>query len=225
MEADTKGPALDLYPIRRALLSVSDKTRITELGAALAAQNIQLLSTDGTAAALKQAGLEVTEVAEMTGFPEAFDGRVKTLHPMVHGPLLFKRDNEKHVSRANSLGIKPIDLLVVNLYPFIEVMKNPKISPEKANEQIDIGGPALIRGAAKNHRHVAVVTDPLQYDDLILELAKHQGSTTLRFREKLKVDAFVKTAQYDEAIARYMGTHYNPPGVAPYSTKEIGREH
>lgn len=191
-----------LRPVRRALLSVSDKTGVTDFARALAASGVELLSTGGTARALREAGLEVRDVAEHTGFPEMMDGRVKTLHPMVHGGLLGRRGVDDAVMQEH--GIAPIDLLVVNLYPFRETVARPGCTFEDAVENIDIGGPAMVRAAAKNHDGVAVVTDPADYAAVIAELEAHQGLGFDR-RLALAVKAFEHTAAYDGAIANHFG--------------------
>lgn len=193
----------DLYPIRRALISVSDKTGLIELGQALTARGVELLSTGGSAKALRDAGLAVKDVSEVTGFPEMMDGRVKTLHPIVHGGLLALRDNDGHVAAMNEHGIGAIDLLVVNLYPFEEtVAKGADYAT--CIENIDIGGPAMIRSAAKNHGFVNVVTDVEDYDALLAELEANDGQTTLAFRQKLAQTAYGRTAAYDTAVSTWM---------------------
>lgn len=191
-----------LRPLRRALLSVSDKTGVTDFARALAASGVELLSTGGTARVLREAGLEVRDVAEHTGFPEMMDGRVKTLHPMVHGGLLGRRGIDDAVMQEH--GIAPIDLLVVNLYPFRETVAQPDCTFEDAVENIDIGGPAMVRAAAKNHDGVAVVTDPADYAAVIAELEARQGLGFDR-RLALAVKAFEHTAAYDGAIANHFG--------------------
>ncbi|MCC5986821.1 MAG: bifunctional phosphoribosylaminoimidazolecarboxamide formyltransferase/IMP cyclohydrolase [Pararhodobacter sp.] len=192
----------DLSPIRRALISVSDKTGLAELGRELAGRGVELVSTGGTARALREAGLEVRDVADLTGFPEMMDGRVKTLHPMVHGGLLALRDNDAHAQAVAAHGIAPIDLLVVNLYPF-EATVARGAGYAVAVENIDIGGPAMIRAAAKNHAHVAVLTDPEDYAPLLAEIDT-QGGTRLAFRQKLAQTAYARTAAYDAAVSTWM---------------------
>ncbi|MBC7986681.1 MAG: bifunctional phosphoribosylaminoimidazolecarboxamide formyltransferase/IMP cyclohydrolase [Sphingomonadaceae bacterium] len=188
--------------ITRALLSVSDKTGLVELGRALARHGVELVSTGGTAAALREAGLEVRDVADLTGFPEMMDGRVKTLHPTVHGGLLAARDNPHHAAAMAAHGIGAIDLVVVNLYPFVEtVMRGAERS--EIIENIDIGGPAMIRSAAKNHAHVAVITDPADYAELIAALDAAGGSTSLDLRKRLAAKAFSATAVYDAMISQW----------------------
>ena len=188
--------------ITRALLSVSDKAGLTEFAKALAGYGIELVSTGGTAKALKEAGLKVIDVAELTGFPEMMDGRVKTLHPNVHGGLLAIRGNKEHAASMDRHGIKPIDLLVVNLYPF-EATVAKGAAFDDCIENIDIGGPAMIRAAAKNHADVAVVVEPVDYDRVLGELAQHDGATTLELRKKLAAKAYARTAAYDAAISNW----------------------
>ncbi len=186
--------------IRRALLSVSDKAGLADLGRALAARGVELVSTGGTATALREAGLAVCDVADLTGFPEMMDGRVKTLHPMVHGGLLAVRDDTAHAAAMATHGIGAIDLVVVNLYPFAQTVARGAARDE-AIENIDIGGPAMIRSAAKNHAYVAVVTDPHDYPALLDELDSAEGATRLAFRKSMAARAFAATAAYDAAIA------------------------
>ena len=193
----------DQRPVRRALLSVSDKTGLADLGRALAARGVELISTGGTAKALRAEGLTVTDVSEITGFPEMMDGRVKTLHPMVHGALLALRDDPAHVAAMQDHVIDPIDLLVVNLYPF-EATVAKGADYETCVENIDIGGPAMIRAAAKNHAHVTVVVDPEDYPRLLGDLDQHGGATCPKFRRKLAQTAFARTAAYDAAVSTWM---------------------
>ncbi|MEJ6399213.1 bifunctional phosphoribosylaminoimidazolecarboxamide formyltransferase/IMP cyclohydrolase [Yoonia sp. 208BN28-4] len=193
----------DLAPLRRALLSVSDKTGLIDLAKALDARGVELLSTGGSAQAIRDAGLPVKDVADVTGFPEMMDGRVKTLHPVVHGGLLARRDLEAHVAAMNEHSIGAIDLLVVNLYPFEEtVAKGADF--DTCIENIDIGGPAMIRSAAKNHAFVNVVTDVEDYAALLAELEANDGQTTLAFRQKLAQTAYGRTAAYDTAVSTWM---------------------
>jgi phosphoribosylaminoimidazolecarboxamide formyltransferase / IMP cyclohydrolase len=191
-----------LRPIARALLSASDKTGLVAFAQALAARGVELVSTGGTAKALAAAGLSVIEVAELTGFPEMLDGRVKTLHPAIHGGLLARRDDPHHMAALARHGIGAIDLLAVTLYPF-EATVARGASEEECIENIDIGGPALIRGAAKNHGDVVVVTDPADYDEVLTELAANNGATGLALRQCLAQRAYARTAQYDAAIATW----------------------
>ena len=193
----------DLYPVRRALLSVSDKTGLIELGRALAGKGVELLSTGGSAKTLRDAGLDVKDVSEVTGFPEMMDGRVKTLHPKVHGGLLALRDNAEHVKAMDEHGIGGIDLLVVNLYPFEAALARGADYDEMI-ENIDIGGPAMIRASAKNHGFVATVVDVEDYDALIAELETNDGQTTYAFRQKLAQIAYARTGAYDAAVSNWM---------------------
>ncbi len=200
----------DLTAVRRALISVSDKTGLAELGQALARRGIELLSTGGSAAALREAGLEVRDVADVTGFPEMMDGRVKTLHPAVHGGLLALRDDADHVAAMKKHGIGAIDLLVVNLYPFEEtVAKGADYAT--CVENIDIGGPAMIRAAAKNHGFVTVVVDTEDYAALLAELDTNDGATGLAFRQKMAQIAFARTAAYDAAVSTWMAGALGEP--------------
>ncbi len=202
----------DLVPLRRALLSVSDKTGLEDLARSLAARGVELVSTGGTAAALRAAGLAVRDVSELTRFPEMMDGRVKTLHPAVHGGLLALRDDPAHAAAMAEHGILPIDLLVVNLYPF-EATVASGADPARCIENIDIGGPAMLRAAAKNHGHVAVVTDIEEYPVLLEELAAHGGATTLGFRQMLAQITFERTAAYDAAVSTWMARNI---GAGPH---------
>jgi phosphoribosylaminoimidazolecarboxamide formyltransferase / IMP cyclohydrolase len=190
-----------LTPVRRALLSVSDKTGIVEFARALKERGIELLSTGGTAKLLMSHGIPVKEVAEHTGFPEIMGGRVKTLHPKIHGGLLGRRGLDEAVMREHS--IEPIDLLAVNLYPFAATVGRADCTYEDAVDNIDIGGPAMVRAAAKNHDSVTVVVDPNDYRELLDELAANQGSTNLIMRRKLSAKAFAHTAQYDAMVSAY----------------------
>jgi phosphoribosylaminoimidazolecarboxamide formyltransferase/IMP cyclohydrolase len=188
--------------IARALLSVSDKTGLAELGRALARHGVELVSTGGTAKALRDEGLEVRDISDLTGFPEMMDGRVKTLHPKVHGGLLAIRDNHEHAAAMEAHGIGPIDLVVVNLYPFVQkVMRGA--ARDEIIENIDIGGPSMVRSAAKNHAFVAIVTDPADYAELIEALNENGGVTSLDFRKRLAVKAFSATAAYDAMISSW----------------------
>lgn len=193
----------DLVPVRRALLSVSDKTGLLELGRALAETGVELVSTGGTAKALRDAGLDVRDVSDLTGFPEMMDGRVKTLHPVVHGGLLALRDNAAHTDAMDAHGIGAIDLLVVNLYPFEETVA-AGAGYDDCIENIDIGGPAMIRAAAKNHGFVNVVVDVEDYEALLGELSAHGGATRLSFRQNLAQVAYARTAAYDAAVSTWM---------------------
>lgn len=192
-------------PIQRALLSVSDKSGLVDFTRSLSEMNIELLSTGGTAKALREAELPVIDVSKFTGAPELFDGRVKTLHPKVHGGLLQRRDDEDHIRQAKENEIPQIDLVVVNLYPFKETVAKPDVSLEEAIENIDIGGPSMLRSAAKNHSHVTVVVDPSDYEVVIQEMTENNGNTTRGLREKLAVKVFQRTSEYDRAITDYLG--------------------
>ncbi|MGY3448979.1 bifunctional phosphoribosylaminoimidazolecarboxamide formyltransferase/IMP cyclohydrolase [Bradyrhizobium sp. USDA 4353] len=191
-----------LRPVRRALLSVSDKTRLTDFARALAARGVELISTGGTAKAIAEAGLKVKDVSDLTGFPEMMDGRVKTLHPKVHGGLLAIRGNDEHAEAMKTHGIAPIDLLVVNLYPFEATIERGAPFSD-CIENIDIGGPAMIRAASKNHEDVAVVVDVDDYEAVLEDLARHEGSTTLLLRRRLAAKAYARTAAYDAAISNW----------------------
>ncbi len=196
----------DLVPVRRALLSVSDKSGLVEFANALHQEfGVELISTGGTAKFLRESGLAVTDVAHLTAFPEMMDGRIKTLHPLIHGALLAQRDNPEHVAAMQKHGIKPIDLVCINLYPFAKTIENADVSFEEAIENIDIGGPAMIRSAAKNHRWVLVVTSPDRYDKVLGDLREHDGSCCGKHRLKQAQRAFAHTAEYDATIAEYLG--------------------
>ncbi|MCU0907973.1 MAG: bifunctional phosphoribosylaminoimidazolecarboxamide formyltransferase/IMP cyclohydrolase [Rhodobacteraceae bacterium] len=200
----------DAVTIRRALISVSDKAGVVDLARALAARGVDLLSTGGTAALLRDAGLAVRDVADVTGFPEMMDGRVKTLHPGVHGGLLALRDDPAHRAAMDAHGIGAIDLLVVNLYPFEATVARGAAYAE-AVENIDIGGPAMIRAAAKNHAWVAVVTDPEDYAPLLAEMDAHAGGTGMAFRQRLAQTAYARTAAYDAAVSTWMAGALGDP--------------
>lgn len=197
-----KIPAPDLVRIRTALLSVSDKAGIVDLAASLHKAGVRLLSTGGTHGAIKAAGIPVTDVSEVTGFPEIMDGRVKTLHPNVHGGLLSIRDDEDHVAAMKEHGIEAIDLAVINLYPFEQVRKAGGDYPTTV-ENIDIGGPAMIRASAKNHAYVTVVTDPADYAELVAALEAGDGSVPYALRQKFAAKAFARTAAYDAVISNW----------------------
>jgi len=195
---------LQLRRIRRALISVSDKTGIVDLARELARFEVEIISTGGTSKALRDAGLAVRDISEITGFPEMMDGRVKTLHPRVHGGLLALRDNAEHVDAMNRHEIQPIDLVIVNLYPFAETIRREGVTREEAIEQIDIGGPAMIRSAAKNARDVAVVVSSDEYLNIINELNQNDGALSLKTRNRLAQKAFEHTAQYDLMVSSYL---------------------
>ena len=195
--------------IARALLSVSDKTGIVQLARKLSALNIEIISTGGTARALKESGVPVVSIDAYTGHPEIMDGRVKTLHPRVHGGILAVRNNDTHRKQMAMNGIKPIDMVVVNLYPFVRTIEKPGVSIEEAIENIDIGGPAMVRSAAKNHRFVTVVVDPADYPAILGEIEK-SGTVSLGTRKRLAAKAFAHTAGYDTAIAAYLSKVHGP---------------
>ena len=195
--------------IQRALLSVSDKSGLIEFAQGLHRYGIELLSTGGTAKSLREAGLPVVDVADYTGAPELFEGRVKTLHPKVHGGLLQKRDDAEHQAQASEHSIPTIDLVVVNLYPFEQTIQREGVTLAEAIENIDIGGPSMLRSAAKNYASVTVVTDPKDYERVLEQLSTHAGDTTLALREELAVKVFLRTSQYDAAITNYLGKCQN----------------
>jgi phosphoribosylaminoimidazolecarboxamide formyltransferase/IMP cyclohydrolase len=190
--------------IKRALISVSDKTGVLEFAHELVSMGVELISTGGTAALFKAEGVPVREISDFTGSPEILDGRVKTLHPKVHGGLLFLRDNKEHLKQAKAHGIEPIDLVVVNLYPFEATIAKPDTTLEQAIENIDIGGPSMLRSAAKNYHSVTVVVDPADYAEVIDNMRNSDGATTLKLRERLAIKVFVTTSKYDGAISNYL---------------------
>jgi phosphoribosylaminoimidazolecarboxamide formyltransferase/IMP cyclohydrolase len=190
--------------IRRALLSVSDKTGIVDFARELSRMNVELISTGGTAQSLRDAGIEVREVSDVTGFPEMMSGRIKTLHPRIHGALLALRDDESHMAATREHGIEMIDMLVINLYPFEQTIARKGVTLEEAIEQIDIGGPAMIRSAAKNFRDVAVVVSPTAYAEIIREMRENACALSLATRGRLAVQAFQRTAAYDSYVSRYL---------------------
>jgi phosphoribosylaminoimidazolecarboxamide formyltransferase/IMP cyclohydrolase len=195
--------------IQRALISVSDKTGLVPFAQILAQAGIEIISTGGTAKVLREAGLAVKDISEHTGFPEMLDGRVKTLHPKVHGGLLFIRGNETHENSIKQHGISPIDLVVVNLYPFEATVANPKASLHDAIENIDIGGPSMLRSAAKNHDSVAVVVDPEDYAEVAKQISE-SGNTDLALRQKLAAKVFRRTAAYDMAVSEHLQKEFSP---------------
>ena len=203
--------------IRQALLSLSDKRGAVEFAQGLAAQGVKLLSTGGTAKLLRDAGLAVTEIGDYTGFPEMLDGRVKTLHPKVHGGILARRDLPEHLATIEQHGIPTIDLVCVNLYPFRETVAKPNVTLDEAIENIDIGGPAMVRSSAKNYASVAVVTDPEDYPALLTEMQGNDGALTLATRFGLAKKAFTHTARYDAAIANWLTSldDANQPQIFP----------
>ena len=191
--------------IGRALISLSDKTGLVPFARALTEEfGVEILSTGGTAKLLRAESIPVTEVADFTGFPEILSGRVKTLHPRIHGGLLYLRGNAEHEKQVQENGIRPIDLVVVNLYPFQETVAKPDVTLEEAIENIDIGGPSMLRSASKNYRSVTVVTDPADYDAVLAEMRTGGGETTLKLREHLAIKTFSATSAYDHAIAGYL---------------------
>src|SRR5437870_5008756 len=198
--------------IRRALLSVSDKKHLVPFAETLSAAGIELISTGGTAKALRGHGLPVTDLSSYTGFPEMLDGRVKTLHPKIHGGLLYLRNHPEHEAAVASHGIQPIDLVVVNLYPFEQTVAKANVTVEEAIENIDIGGPAMLRSAAKNHASVTVVTDPRDYDEVAAQI-RANGNTTLALRQKLAARVYARTSEYDAAIAAHLGKSFDSAGV------------
>jgi phosphoribosylaminoimidazolecarboxamide formyltransferase / IMP cyclohydrolase len=202
--------------IRRALLSVSDKTGLVPFAQTLAAAGVELISTGGTAKALRDAGLTVKDISEHTGFPEMLDGRVKTLHPKVHGGLLYIRGNASHEAAAREHGIQPIDLVVVNLYPFEQTVAKPNVALHDAIENIDIGGPSMLRSAAKNHDSVTVIVDPADYAEVAKQVSE-TGQTNLPLRRKLAAKVFARTSAYDGAIAAHLTKEFSEnPGDAPW---------
>jgi phosphoribosylaminoimidazolecarboxamide formyltransferase/IMP cyclohydrolase len=192
----------DLVPVRRALISLSDKSGLDELAAGLARHGVEIVSTGGTAAKLRETGAQVRDISDLTGFPEMMDGRVKTLHPKVHGGLLGVRDNPAHSAAMEEHGIAPIDLVVVNLYPFLNTVMSGA-DRDTIIENIDIGGPSMVRSAAKNHAHVAIVTDPADYAALLAELDDNDRCTTFELRRKLAAKAYALTAAYDSTISQW----------------------
>lgn len=195
--------------VRRALLSVSDKAGLLSLAQALTSAGVELISTGGTARSLRESGLKVTDLSAYTGFPEILDGRVKTLHPKVHGGLLYIRGNAEHEAAVRGHGIEPIDLVVVNLYPFEQTVARPDVILGEAIENIDIGGPSMLRSAAKNHESVTVVVDPSDYAEVADQIAK-TGHTTLELRQRLATKVFARTAAYDAAIAAHLSHAFSP---------------
>jgi phosphoribosylaminoimidazolecarboxamide formyltransferase/IMP cyclohydrolase len=208
--------------IKRALISVSDKTGIVEFAQELKRFGVEIISTGGTAKTLREAGIEVRDVSDVTGFPEMMDGRIKTLHPKIHGALLAVRDNQEHVAAMREHAIEPIDMVVVNLYPFEKTVRQRDVPEAEVIEQIDIGGPAMIRSAAKNARDVAVVVNPEQYTDLIEEMQRTGGSLSLETRKALAGDAFVRTATYDMMIGLYWKRALVPRQEAQKNVGGIG---
>ena len=192
--------------IERAIISVTDKSGIVEFANSLSGLGVQILSTGGTARALRDGGISVTDISDYTGFPEMMDGRVKTLHPKVHGGLLGLRDNPEHVEMMKAHGIKTIDMVVVNLYQFEKTVAKEGVTLEEAIENIDIGGPSMLRSSAKNFRYVTVIVDPADYEVVLREMKKTGGETTLKTRFRLARKVFQLTHQYDGAISEYLET-------------------
>jgi phosphoribosylaminoimidazolecarboxamide formyltransferase / IMP cyclohydrolase len=225
----------ELRKIRRALVSVSDKTGVIDFVKELAGFGVQIISTGGTAKSLREAGLSVTEVSEVTNFPEMMDGRVKTLHPKIHGAFLALRDNENHVQSMNEHAIEPIDLVCVNLYPFEQTVAKEAVELLEAVENIDIGGPAMIRSASKNWRDVAVITDAKLYPNIVAEMKENDGSLSLETRQRLATLAYTRTASYDLAISTYLAKQlsaedleflepFNPLGNLAFIETEVDTE-
>lgn len=193
-----------MFPVHRALISVTDKTGLVDFARGLEQLGVQLLSTGGTARLLRENGISIIEVSDYTGFPEMLDGRVKTLHPKIHGGILGIRDRQGHVETMKKHGIEPIDMVVVNLYAFAKTVARPGCTLEEAVENIDIGGPTLIRASAKNHRHVAVVTDPEDYGSILEEMKRSKGSLSRKTSMRLACKAFCLTHDYDGNICEYL---------------------
>jgi phosphoribosylaminoimidazolecarboxamide formyltransferase/IMP cyclohydrolase len=208
-----------LRPIRRALISVSDKTGIIDFARELKTFGVEIISTGGTAQALREAGIDVRDVSDVTGFPEMMDGRIKTLHPKIHGALLGLRDKPEHLEAMDEHGIEPIDMVVVNLYPFEQTVAREGVTIDEAIEQIDIGGPAMIRSAAKNWRDVAVVVSPRVYESVLDKLHAHRGALPLSIRGWLVMQAFQVTSRYDDLIDNYLASE-----LSPGTSFEITRE-
>ncbi len=194
----------NLVQIKMALISVSDKTDLVPFARKLVGYGVTIISTGGTARTLSEADIDVTPIDQITGFPEMMDGRVKTLHPKVHGGLLALRDKPDHAKAMSDHGITAIDLVCVNLYPFENTVAKPDVTDDEAIEQIDIGGPSMIRSAAKNHRYVTCVTDPGQYDQVGNDMDTNKGSTSFTLRRRLATAAFKRTSIYDQAIHAWL---------------------
>jgi phosphoribosylaminoimidazolecarboxamide formyltransferase/IMP cyclohydrolase len=209
--------------IQRALISVSDKSGLVEFARELVEMGVEILSTGGTSALLIKNGIPTREISSFTGSPEILDGRVKTLHPKVHGGLLYVRDNPEHQAQASAHGILPIDLVVVNLYPFEATIAKPDVTLEEAIENIDIGGPSMLRSAAKNYRSVTVVVDPGDYATVLENMRDNEGATTLKLRERLGIKVFVTTAKYDGAIANYLNSEQEASSTLSVSLPCVAR--
>jgi len=190
--------------IKRVLISVSDKTGVADFAKSLSAFGVEFLSTGGTAKMLRDEGLTVTDVSEYTGFPEMMDGRVKTLHPKVHGAFLALRDKQEHIDSMKEHGIIPIDMVIINLYPFKKTIEKPGVSLEEAIENIDIGGPAMLRSSAKNYRSVTVITDPADYSSVLSEMSSNAGSVSIETNKRLAVKVYKLTSEYDSMITNYL---------------------
>ena len=203
--------------IQRALISVSDKTGLVAFAKEIAAMGVEIISTGGTAKLLQREKVKVVEISKYTGFPEMMDGQLKTLHPKVHGGLLHLRDNPEHIAEAKEHGILPIDLVVVNLYPFESTVAKPGVILDEAIENIDIGGPSMLRSAAKNYRSVTVIVDPADYAEVIETMKANDGATTLQLRERLGIKVFVTTSKYDGAIANYLNKKKECPSSFSFS--------
>jgi phosphoribosylaminoimidazolecarboxamide formyltransferase/IMP cyclohydrolase len=190
--------------IKKAIISVSNKDGVVEFAKALESMGVEIISTGGTARTLREAGVSVKEVSEYTGFPEMLEGRVKTLHPKIHGGLLSRRNNPKDMEEIKEHGIEPIDMVVVNLYPFEETVSKPDVTFEEAIENIDIGGPTMLRSASKNFQDVAVIVDPSDYRKIIKEMKRLNGDLSYKTRFRLAKKVFKRTFKYDKAIATYL---------------------
>ncbi len=192
--------------IKRAIISVTDKSGVQEFAKALQDMGVEIVSTGGTARVIREAGVDVKDVSELTGFPEMMDGRVKTLHPKVHGGILAIRDNPEHMAQMKENGIPEIDLVVVNLYAFEKTVAKDGVTLAEAIENIDIGGPTLLRSSAKNFKYVTVVVDPADYSKVLEEMKENDGATTLKTRFELAKKVFATTSAYDTAITKYLNT-------------------
>src|SRR5271166_4425234 len=207
--------------VQRAILSVTDKTGLTDFARQLSSLGIELVSTGGTAKLLREAGIQVKDISDLTGFPEMLDGRVKTLHPKVHGGILHRRENPAHTAAVAEHGIQPIDMVVVNLYAFEKTAAKPGVAFEELIENIDIGGPSMIRSAAKNFHDVAIVTSPADYDAIADELSTSGGSVSLATKWRLAQKAFALTAAYDSAIASALERIASPEGKLQVNHEEF----
>ncbi len=201
-----------MQKIHRALVSTSDKTGIVEFAKGLAQFDVEMISTGGTARELTNGGVPVRPISDYTGWPEMLDGRVRTLHPKVHGGLLALRDNLDHVRQLQEHEIEPIDMVVVNLYPFEQTVADPDVTLEDAIENIDIGGPSMLRSAAKNYRSVAVICNPARYESILAEMRENDGALTDDTRASLALEAYRHTAHYDAAISEFLGSRFESEG-------------